>query len=119
MEPQSLNTALQIVVGKQLSSVTFVLDYWRLEFEGNNISVMTWLRIDGDGQNVLSGEERFRNRLCDQIGKIVDRADFSSDILTIGFGDGYSIRAFARSEDYRGPEALLFQSYSFKTLFVV
>jgi hypothetical protein len=119
VEPQSLNAALQIVVGKQLSSVTFVLDYWRLEFEGNNISVMTWLCVNGDGQSVRSGEEGFRNRLCERIGKIVDRADFSGDILTIGFDDGYSIRAFARFEDYRGPEALLFQSYSFKTLFVV
>ena len=48
-------------------------------------------------------------------------ADFSNNVLTITFEDGSTIRAFARDEDYRQPcpEALLFQSYKFKTLYVV
>ena len=58
--------------------------------------------------------------LCEQIAKIVTKADFSGKILAIEFGDGTEIRAFARDEDYgTGPEALLFQSYKFKTRYVV
>lgn len=117
----SLHDALQVIVGEQLSSVTFILDYWQLAFDGHTFSVMTWLAISADDMTTRSGEDGFRDRLCAQIAKIVKAADFVDKVLTITFEDGSTIRAFARDEDYRQPcpEALLFQSYKFRTLYVV
>jgi len=72
---------------------------------------MTWLAVRAHDKTTRSGEDGFRGRLCTQIAKIV-RATFE---------DGSTMRTFARNEDYRQscPEALPFQSYKFKTLYVV
>jgi hypothetical protein len=117
----TLHDAIQVIVGAQLSSVTFVMDYWQLAFDGHVFSVMTWLAVSAEDRTTRSGEDGFRDRLCAQITKIVRGADFVDKVLTITFEDGSTIRAFARDEDYRQPcpEALLFQSYKFKTLYVV
>jgi hypothetical protein len=117
----TLHDAIQVIVGTQLSSLTFVMDYWQLAFDGHVFSIMTWLAVDADDRTTRSGEDRFRDRLCAQITKIVSAADFADKVLTITFEDDSTIQAFARDEDYRQPcpEALLFQSYEFKTLYVV
>jgi hypothetical protein len=117
----TLHDAIQVIVGEQLSSVTFVMDYWQLAFDGHTFSIMTWLAVSADGRATRSDEDGFRDRLCAQIAKVVRAADFVNKVLTITFEDGSIIRAFARDEDYRQPcpEALLFQSYKFKTLYVV
>ena len=118
---QTLQDAMQVIVGEQLSSVTFVMDYWQLAFDGHGFSIMTWLAVGADDWTTRSGEDGFTDRLCKQITKIVSAASFADKVLTITFEDGSIIRAFARDEDYRPPcpEALLFQSYKFKTLYVV
>jgi hypothetical protein len=119
-EPASLNEAIKVIVGAQLSSVTFVMDYWQLAFDGHCFSVMTKLRVTDSLQSTVSGSIGFRDHLCDQITKIVSKAEFvEAEALIIIFQDGTQIEASVRREDYRGVEALLFQSYAFKTLFVV
>ena len=117
----TLRDAIQVIVGAQLSSVTFVMDYWQLGFDGHGFSIMTWLAVTADDRTTRSGEDGFRDRLCAQITKVVSAADFANKVLTITFEDGSTICAFARDEDYRQPcpEALLFQSYKFSTLYVV
>src|SRR5262249_41603018 len=115
----SLHDAIQVIVGEKLSSVEFVMDYLQLRFDGHTFSVMTWLAISVDDRTTRSGEDGFRDRLCEQIAKIVRATDFVNDVLTITLEDGSTIRAFARDEDYRGPEALTFTSYKFNTLYVV
>src|SRR2546423_14255070 len=116
-----LGDAIQIVVGAQLSAVTFVMDYWQLAFTGHIFSVLTWLSISAGGKTIRSGEDGFRDRLCEQIAKAVSAIEFAGNVLTIAFEDKSTIRAFARDEDYRDPcpEALLFQSKKFKTTYVV
>jgi hypothetical protein len=113
-----LHEAIQGIIGAQLSSVTFVMDYWQLAFDSQGFSIMTWLTVSADDRTTRSGEDGFRDRLCAQITKIVSAAAFVDDVLTITFKDGSAIRAFARDEDYRGAEALLFQSDKFP-LYVV
>jgi hypothetical protein len=56
-----------------------------------------------------------------QLTKLVWQFGFATNVLTITFDDDSTIRVFAREEDYRRPcpEALLFQSHKFKTLYVV
>ncbi|HKU54247.1 MAG TPA: hypothetical protein VJP60_02705 [Rhizomicrobium sp.] len=116
-----LQKAIQVVVGDQLSSVTFVMDYWQLAFDGHVFSVFTRLSVTRGATTVQSGENGFRDLLCEQITQIVNRIDFVDGILAVTFADGSAIHAFARDEDYRHPcpEALTFESYKFKTMYVV
>ena len=83
---------MQVVVGAQLSSVTFVMDYWQLAFDGHVFSIMTWLAVSADGRTTRSGEDGFKDRLCTQITKIVSAAGFVDKVLTVNFEDGSVVR---------------------------
>ena len=111
--------AMNVIAGEKLSSVTFVLDYWQLDFDGHGFSVYTWLSVHRDGKTVRSGASGFRDGLCERIAKVVKTAKSSDGVLTITFEDNSVICAFARNEDYTGPEAIQFQSYKYNSLYVL
>ena len=115
----TFNDAIQVVVGEKLSSVTFVLDDWQLDFDGHRITILTNLSVSRDGIATHSGQDHFRDWLCEQIGKLVEHVEFADDVLVITFGDASSIRVFARPADYEGPEALTFHSYKLKSPYVI
>jgi hypothetical protein len=98
---------LQHIVGKQLSSVTFVQDYWQLDFDGVRVTALTRVIVHADGSTLRDGENQFRNLLCGQIAKIVARAELiQPEALTVTFEDGTSIAVSLKWEDYSGPEAI-------------
>jgi hypothetical protein len=99
---------LQDIVGQDLSAVTFVRDYIQLQFDGPLMNVMTPLSVVSAALNSRSGDENFRNVLCDQISKLVVsvRAD-EGDALTITFSDASSIAISLKREDYVGLEAVV------------
>jgi hypothetical protein len=48
--------------------------------------------------------------MCEQLAKIVLDAEFKEDQgVFIAFEDGSSVHLSSRPEDYRGPEAIMFQ----------
>jgi hypothetical protein len=104
--------ALQVLVGEKLSSVTFVLDYWQLDFDGNGFNVMSKITIKDHAGEVSSGQPGFRDRLCEQIAKIVRRVRFEDGQgVLITFDDGDFLRLSCRDNDYRGPEAICFRRH--------
>jgi len=106
---QSLTDSLQVLVGEKLSSVTFVLDHWQVDFDGNGFNVMSQIAVTGADWTCRSGEPGFRDRLCERIGKIVADAEFEDDIgVSIVFEDGGGLHLSTEPDDYRGAEALLF-----------
>jgi len=97
------------VTGKELSSVTFVRDYVQIDFDGPKFNVLTPITVSSPGSVSVSGNQPFRNRLCDQIGKMVaDLTLHEGQFLVLGFTDGSSITFSLRDEDYPGPEAIVF-----------
>ena len=102
---------LQSIVGEQLSSITFVQDYWQFDFDGIGVTALTRVIVRTDGLTLKDGDDQFRNLLCGQIAKIVSRAELvQPEALTITFADGSSISVSLRWEDYKGPEAALLSS---------
>ena len=56
------------------------------------------------------GSNQSRNRLCEQISKVVKKVKcVEGDSLVIEFEDGCAISISLKSEDYAGPEAIIFQ----------
>jgi hypothetical protein len=107
---EDLATAFRAVVSVQLSSVTFVMDYWQLAFDGYGLTILTRIMVRGPNLRTSDGEPEFRNRLCDRIGHVVtDVALRPGDCLVLTFDDGSIIEASLRDQDYRGPEAILFR----------
>jgi hypothetical protein len=93
--------------GELLTGVKFVLDYWQLEFSASTITSLTNIEVRSNGVVIRNGDDQFRNRLCEQIGKVVERLELRESMTcTITFEDTSSISISLKPEDYQGPEAL-------------
>jgi hypothetical protein len=93
--------------GETLASVTFVCDYWQLHFGNSTITPLTRVEVHLNGAVVRDGDDQFRNRLCEQMGKVVERFELERLVAcTIKFEDQSSISISLKRADYRGPEAM-------------
>jgi hypothetical protein len=94
--------------GETLQSVTFVADYWQLNFGNSVISPLTRVEVQAAGVVIRDGEDQFRNRLCEQMGKVVESFELERQVAcTIKFEDQSSISISLKPVDYRGPEGLM------------
>ncbi|MCC6467988.1 MAG: hypothetical protein IT563_06680 [Alphaproteobacteria bacterium] len=102
---------LERLIGEKLSSVTFVMDYWQLNFDGHGFNVMSKITVRCDACTINSVQPGFRDLLCGQIAKTVRTAGWTKGTgVLITFTDGSSLQLSARPEDYNGPEAIYFHS---------
>jgi hypothetical protein len=102
------NTIRQHVVGRRLSGVTFVMDYVQLQFDPPpTINALTPITVRSGGRTAVSGDEPFRNLLCEQMPKAVtDVSLVDGEALTLSLEDGSTISLSLRQEDYVCPEAV-------------
>jgi len=105
---QTLAEALEKLVGRELSSVTFVRDYVQLAFDGAGLSAYTTLTFTYDRESLSSGQPGYRDSLCRQIGCRVARAEVDNQNVSVVFENGAIVAVSLRDDDYRGPEALQF-----------
>jgi hypothetical protein len=93
--------------GETLGSVTFTFDYLQLHFGLSTISAFSRTSIQIDGLTIHDGEDQFRNRLCGQIGKIVERFELDrGTACVVTFEDQSSISISLKKSDYQGPAAI-------------
>lgn len=102
---------LQRIVGEQLSSVEFVMDYVQLRFNGPTLTAVTHPVVEVHGRVYSWGECGFRDALCERIAKRVTSALVKpGDLLRIEFADSSAVKISLRDEDYVGAEAVIFDS---------
>ena len=104
-----MSELFESIIGEKLGAITFVLDYWQLQFDGPIINALTRIGVSARGQQLRDGDDQFRNLICGQIGKIVmDVTLTQQEAFTIAFEDQSSISISLKRDDYRGPEAMVF-----------
>ena len=110
MASQAETEIFQQIVGEQLSGVTFVMDYLQLEFNPPPvINAYTPVTVSSGPKSCISGDDQFRNLLCEQITKIVKSVEVRADeAFIITFEDGSTISISLKPSDYPGPEAIEF-----------
>jgi hypothetical protein len=98
----------QHFVGRRLSGVTFVMDYVQLQFDPPpTINALTPITVRSGARTAVSGDESFRNLLCDQIPKTVtDISLIDGEALNFTFEDNTTISLSLRKEHYVCPEAV-------------
>jgi hypothetical protein len=103
-----VETISQHVVGRRLSAVTFVLDYIQLQFDPPpTINALTPVTVRSGNRRAISGDEDFRNLLCEQIPKTVRSVSLEDgEALVLSFEDASTISLSLRKQDYVGPEAV-------------
>lgn len=103
------DSPLRQIIGEKLSAVVFVLDYYQLQFDGPAFSIMTPITVIADGRTTKSGDDQFRNHICDQIAKVAkDLEIIENQYFAIILQDNSELRVSLRPEDYQGPEAVNF-----------
>jgi hypothetical protein len=108
---QTEEKSLQMLIGEQLSAVTFVQDYLQLHFDGPRLTVFSHPVIRLGDQTFHRGKPGFRDALCSNITKKVTEARVAyGDSLSISFGDGSMIKISLKDEDYSGGEAVNFDA---------
>ena len=105
---QSLADALGELVGRELSSVTFVRDYVQLAFDGPGINAYTLPTVTRGSEVLSLRQPGYRDCLCEQIGCRVERTEVDDQRASIIFENGAVVSISLRDDDYRGPEALEF-----------
>jgi hypothetical protein len=98
------------LVGRRLSGVTFVMDYVQLQFDPPpTINALTPITVRAGSRTAVSGEEAFRNLLCEQMPKTVISVTLTNgEELSIAFDDASTISISLKKEHYVCPEAINF-----------
>jgi hypothetical protein len=102
--------ALQEIVGKQLSAVTFVMDYVQLAFDGPMINAYAWPTVHVGDRKFDRSDPSYRDELCARVAISVVAVQVPREAIEIAFADGSTIRISLRAEDlHEGiPEAAEF-----------
>src|SRR6266480_3468259 len=102
---------LNVLVGRQLSSVEFVRDYLQLRFEGPCLTVITDPIVEMGSIKFERNNNEFCNVLCGRISTTVLQAYVhENEEIRIDFHDNAGIIISLKPENYIGPEAALFQN---------
>jgi hypothetical protein len=84
-------TALRAIKGNQLGAVTFVQDYVQLAFDGPGLTAYNCPSVWVNGQVWEPTTQFYRDRLCEQITKIVSEVELTAEKIAIVFEDGSRI----------------------------
>jgi hypothetical protein len=101
---RGLMEASRALEGRQLTAITFVMDYVQMQFDDLVLSCFNLPIVEVQGKMFSVGHQDWRNELCGRIGRIVDRSAVNDD-LVLTFDDASLVRISVRSKDYVGPEA--------------
>jgi hypothetical protein len=102
---------LEMIVGEDLSSVTFVMDYLQLDFNCQSLSAYTLPSVRRGDKAFQPMSEGYRDVLCSLIGTTVDGIDVrEQDAIDIRFREGSIVSISLRTEDAIGPESATFSS---------
>ena len=93
-----LPSPLTHVIGKYLSSVTFVMDYLQMGFCGPSFNFYNWPVLVVAERKLEPGETGYRDALCARIGKTIRSLDAFLDTgLTFVFQEGESMTVSLRA----------------------
>jgi hypothetical protein len=101
--------ALSRLIGAQLTSVQFVMDYLILGFdERGALTTLVWPEIFNENKKITFERTGYRDELCSLIQKTLQNATMESDeTISLGFENGTEIRIPLRSYRHSGERAIL------------
>lgn len=110
MNPTSLND----LIGKRLTSVTFVHDYVQLVFENYScLSIFNPIRLTGHSGEIDQSPYGFKDSLCEFINRSVSNVNYQQGKrVAFIFDDAKVVSVGLGDNDYSGPEAIVFTSGS-------
>ncbi|HVS81144.1 MAG TPA: hypothetical protein VHE60_05375 [Pyrinomonadaceae bacterium] len=104
------NDSLGFLVGKQMTAVSFVLDYINFQFEDAFLTALSLPYVQAGDTKLINGTAGYRDMLCERIShKVSSASDTKSQEIRVSFDDGSVIAIPLWLEEYRGAEAAILQ----------
>ena len=104
---------LGMIVGESLSSVEFIMDYFRFGFNDSSLTAFVSSKIQNLDRTLSETDPGYRDALCALIGLAVSRTEVHErEVLRIVFTDGRAITVSLRPAHAVGPECAYFTSGS-------
>lgn len=104
MERPEKKSVLEMLVGKRLDSVCFVLDYITLQFDDLGLAALANPIIEENSQEFTAGQPGYRDVLCAQIEQYVTAASETANRLEIQLANGVTISVPLDADYPPGPE---------------
>ena len=96
---------LEILNGEKSSSVTFVMDYLQLDFDGNSFTINVWPSVNVFNKEYRFADHLYRDKLCSLISQVVSETTFKDkEYFIIQFANSDSISV---SLDPDNPELIV------------
>jgi hypothetical protein len=104
------NEELRILIGRQLTAVTFIMDYVKFQFEDAFLSSLYPPVLSlSDGSELEFGMEGFCDRVCERIQRTVVTTDDNGREISIKLNDSSVLHIPLWYEDARGREAAILE----------
>jgi hypothetical protein len=108
---QTEEKSLQMLIGEQLSAVTFVQDYLQLHFDGPRLTVFSHPIVMRGDKIFHWGKPGFRDALCNNIAKKVTEARIAyGESISICFADSSTIQIPLQDDGCLDREAVNFDA---------
>lgn len=105
--PTPPGTSFDLLVGEQLSAVSFVMDYVEFHFDGHVVRALTNPRVGLAGSDVSFPHNGSRDALCALIGAVVAAVRFEENVaLRLSFAEHGELLVPLDARAMQGPEAL-------------
>lgn len=107
MQANSSENCFDVLIGEKLSSVTFVMDYLQIDFDGNRFTFNIWPLITVDNVGYKFGDALYRDMLCSLIARIVSKVTLvENEKIVIEFGskDNLYLLLDANEKEIINPE---------------
>jgi hypothetical protein len=87
----SIDVALNRLIGRKLTSVTFVMDYFQIAFDDARLTILTTPELLSDPEEFAWDTSGFAHLLRQQIGRSLRRADVADRKVRLTFESGVAL----------------------------
>lgn len=103
---------IETLNGAILSSVAFIHDYVKLDFDGATLTINARFVVQTANAEFARNEPGFCDALCSQIGQKITRAGTESDRVLLLFDGGVQLSISLLPDDQVSPEAAVLRDDS-------
>ena len=108
---QIKNATAAVILGKQIDSVEFVMDYLVVNFDYGALNFYTWPAIELDGKEYRYRDFKYRDIIRGFAGCVVSSLDITEEMFYLGLSENRSIYCLLGSDEQEIPEEVEFSSH--------
>jgi len=106
------NETLSILIGKDVTGIAFIMDYFQLQFDDGYITIINPWELRLDNERYSDQSPCYHDALCEGIThKVINISVEKGRSLRIALENNWSLEIMLGDQDYQfGPEGVIFMA---------